>query len=62
MKWSDYCYETSEAVQKGATSALHALETGLAVYGTLKGGYQLATQIGGGLRAIAPVVGAAAVL
>lgn len=62
MKWSDYCYDTSQAVQKGASSALNALETGLAVYGTLKGGYQLATQIGGGLRAIAPMAGAAALL
>ena len=62
MKWNDYCYETAEAVQKGASSALHALETGLAVYSTLKGGYQLATQIGAGLRTIAPAAGAVALL
>ena len=58
MKWNEYAHETGQAIQKGASSALHALETGLAVYGTLKGGYQLATQVGTGLRAIAPVAAA----
>lgn len=62
MKWTEYAHETGQAVQKGAATALHALETGLAVYGTLKGGYQLATQLGAGMRAIAPIAGAAALL
>ena len=62
MKWSEYAQEGGQAIQKGATSALHALETGLAVYGKLKRGYQAAAALGTGLRALAPAVGAVALL
>ena len=62
MKWGEYLHESGQAIQKGAGQALHALEAGLAVYGTLKGGYQLASQIGAGVRALAPAAGAAALL
>ena len=58
MKWNEYANESGQAIQKGATSALHALETRLAVYGTLKSGYQIAAQLGTGFRAIAPVAAA----
>lgn len=64
MKWHDYANQTASAIQKGSVSALHALEGTLATYGTLQAGYQLATQLGSGIRAvgsvIAPAVEAAA--
>ena len=66
MRWSDYVHDTGTAIQKGSESVLHALEGALSVYGTLRGGYEMATQLGGGLRAIgataAPAAAALALL
>ena len=62
MRWSDYVHDTGTAIQKGSESVFHALEGALSVYGTLRGGYELATQLGGGLRAIGATAPAAAAL
>ena len=66
MRWNHYAHETASAIQKGGEAALHGLEGVLATYGTLQAGYQLAGQIGGGIRAItaaaAPAAAAVALL
>lgn len=61
MRWNDYVHDTASAIQKGAESAFHTLERGLEIYGVLQGGYQLAAQLGSGLRALAPLAPAAGV-
>jgi len=60
MKWNDYMHNTATAIQKGGETALHGLEGILATYGTLQAGYQLATQLGGGIRALGAIGPAAA--
>lgn len=60
MRWNDYVSDAGTAIQKGSEKAFHALEGALAVYGTLRGGYELATQLGGGIRAIGATVAPAA--
>ena len=54
MLWQQYAQDFGHAVQKGLETGFHTLEGALAVYGTLKGGYELAGAIGSGLRAAAP--------
>lgn len=66
MKWNQYVHDTASAIQKGGEAAVHAIEGVLTTYGTLQAGYQLATQLGSGIRAIgaaaAPAAAAAALL
>ena len=45
MHWNQYLHDTGHAIQKGLETGLHTLEGALAIAGTLKGGYELATQI-----------------
>ena len=56
VKWQEYAHSTASAIQKGGVTALHALEGTLATYGTLQAGYQLATQLGSGIRAVGSVI------
>ena len=60
MLWNQYLSDTGHAVQKGFSSGLHLLEGTLATAATLKGGYELATAIGTGIRGMAAAAGPAA--
>ena len=62
MLWNQYLSDTGHAVQKGLEGGLHILESAVATAATLKGGYQLLTTIGGGLRSAAAFAPAAALL
>ena len=62
MLWNHYLAETGHAMQKGLESGLHILEGVVGTAATLKGGYELASTIGPGLRAMAPYATAAALL
>jgi hypothetical protein len=60
MMWNQYLADTGHAIQKGLTGGLHLLEGTLATAATLKGGYELATAIGTGIRGMAAAAGPAA--
>ena len=40
MRWNQYAQDTGHAIQKGLSTGLHVLESGLATFGTLRGVYQ----------------------
>ena len=58
--WQQYAHQTASIIQKGAEHTLHGLETALGLYGTYKGTLELASAIGGGLRAAGAIAPAAA--
>ena len=60
MLWNQYLSDAGHAVQKGLSSGLHLLEGTLATAATLKGGYELASAIGTGIRGMAAAAGPAA--
>ena len=62
MLWNHYLSDTGHAMQKGLESGLHILEGAVATAATLKGGYELATSIGTGLRGMTAFAPAAALL
>ena len=62
MLWNQYLADTGHAIQKGLESGLHVLEGTLATAATLKGGWELSSAIGTGLRGMAAAAAPAAVL
>ena len=62
MLWNHYLADTGHAIQKGLESGLHVLEGAVATAATLKGGWELASAVGAGLRGMAAVAPAAVLL
>ena len=62
MLWNHYLADTGHALQKGLEGGLHILEGAVATAATLKGGYDLITTIGAGLRSAAAFAPAVALL
>ena len=62
MLWNHYLADTGHAIHKGLEGGLHILESAVATAATLKGGYELASSIGAGLRTAAAFAPAAALL
>ena len=62
MLWSHYLADTGHALQKGLEVGLHILEGAVATAATLKGGYDLISTIGTGLRSAAAFAPAVALL
>ena len=62
MLWSHYLNDTGHAIQKGLQGGLHILEGAVATAATIKGGYELATALGAGLRTAASAAPALALL
>ena len=62
MLWNHYLADTGHALQKGLEGGLHILEGAVATAATLKGGYDLITTIGTGLRSAAAFAPAVALL
>ena len=60
MLWNQYLSDAGHAIQKGLSSGLHLLEGTLATAATLKGGYELATAVGTGIRSMAAAAAPAA--
>ena len=62
MLWNHYLHDAGHAIQKGLETGLHTLEGALATYGTLKGGWELAQAVGGGLRTFGAAAAPAAAI
>jgi len=62
MLWNHYLADTGHAIQKGLEGGLHFLEGAVATAATLKGGYDLISTVGTGLRSMAAFAPAAALL
>ena len=62
MLWNQYLADTGHAMQKGLEGGLHILEGAVQTAATIKGGYDLISTIGTGLRSAAAFAPAVALL
>ena len=62
MLWNHYLADTGHAMQKGLEGGLHLLEGVVSTAATLKGGYDLISAVGTGLRSVAAFAPAVALL
>ena len=62
MLWNHYLADAGHFIQKGFEGGLHILEGAVGAAATIKGGYELASTIGAGVRGMAAFAPAAALL